>query len=166
MNDRLHGGCAALRALAAIAAAALLPLGAGCQMARSPWVEPCGDQRVDTPSSSAIRQAEVKPALRPRTDDPATVKHVQAAEGGVYHLPLWFEDPLEEIDGGAPAVAYESADFARMWCSWTRFVGNTLLLPASMVIRPPWQVMVSDGVPSRTVICWQHDASKACCGRE
>jgi hypothetical protein len=163
MSRSIHGGRPARLAGAALLVLAALPLSGGCQMARSPWEVDTQGCTVETPSTTAIRSAEATAAIRARSEDPSAMKHVAVADGRVTHLPLWFEDPLEEIETDNMDVAYAGADFGRMLCSWSRFAGNLVLLPVSIVVNPPWQVMASDGVPSRTVLCCKHDASIACC---
>lgn len=113
---------------------------------------------VETPSTRAVRAANVAPALRERAEASAPQKAVYAASGAVEHLPLWFEDPYEEKETDDSAVAYVSQDFYRSWLAGGRFALNTIFFPVSAVIRPPWEVMESDGVPSRRVVCWKHDA--------
>lgn len=136
----------------------------GCQLVRSPWVEdPAMTAPVQTASTEAIRAAGVAPAVRTRFDEPQPTKEVYAAAAEVEHLPLWFEDPFEEMDTPNDGVAYVSEDFYRPWCSGARFALNLAFLPVTAVVHPPWQVMTSDGVPSRWVACAKHDADVPCC---
>jgi hypothetical protein len=88
--------------------------------------------------------------------------------GTVVHWPLYFEDPFEDKGheavnpDGRPAnqryyIGWE--DYLALAYGYPRFWLNTLGLPVSLVVQPPWTPMVSDGELSRQAPGYDHDAT-------
>jgi hypothetical protein len=110
---------------------------------------------VETPSSRAVREAGREPEQMQR----AWVEfEVATKRGAVTHAPLYFEDATEEgsLDDGR--YAWKLCDYVQMFYWRGRFLVNLAALPISFISTPPWQVMESDGVPSRYVACDRLDA--------
>lgn len=67
----------------------------------------------------------------------------------VHHGPLYFEDEMEnvsEVNSNCPS-GYTWLDILAVPYSDARWMLNTIALPVSMVVNPPWQRMCSDGEP-------------------
>ena len=67
----------------------------------------------------------------------------------VQHGPLYFEDEMEnvgEVTSECPS-GYTWLDILAVPYSDARWMLNTIALPVSMVVNPPWQRMCSDGEP-------------------
>lgn len=88
--------------------------------------------------------------------------------GTVVHWPLYFEDPFEDKGSeainptGRPAnqryyIGWE--DFVAFGYGYPRFWLNTLGLPVSLAVQPPWTAMESDGVVSEQALGYDHDAA-------
>ena len=135
--------------------ACLLP---GCQLLVDPWHdETTLEPPVTTASAELARAAETKDSECPRDFAQA---NVGAADGAVTHGPLYYEDPIEDSGSEDGTFALTGEDYLQWVISPSRFLINTILIPASMVDTPPWMVMASDGEPSRTVAWKQHDAER------
>lgn len=134
----------------------------GCHHADSPFFDPLADDPpVATASSDAAAAIEPKGEIRQR-DFAEDVRVL--TESDVTHLPLYWEDPFEDLTSECPDCAGRFAwgleDFAAWFYSPTRFLVNGLLAPVSMVVNPPWETMESDGVPGLRFLGEQHDARR------
>jgi hypothetical protein len=95
-----------------------------------------------TPSEQGILAAGHEPVLRHRDVPPA---YAPMARADVPHWPLWFEDPFEDKGDEDGQFAWTWVDYLAMPYSYARSHLNTMGLPASIVVQPPWTPMVSDG---------------------
>lgn len=101
-------------------------------------------------TTSAEHVSRLKTAGEPRVRDFKPMR-AEAQDGAVAHGPLWMEDSFEMAgsDNGQFAVTLEDLVYF-FPLGPARFVANTLLLPVSMVVDPPWVIMCSDGVERRS----------------
>jgi hypothetical protein len=99
-------------------------------------------------SSTFVDQQNVRPAIQQRGWTPMASYYDVPA---VQHGPLYFEDEMENVgavNSNCPA-GYTWLDFVSIPYCDARWMLNTIALPASMVVNPPWQTMASDGVPGK-----------------
>jgi hypothetical protein len=145
------------RLLSMALATSLLVSLAGCELAINPFDdELAGRQEVTTPSVEGARKAEVTPIVLVREDQEA--KTIAAKDGTVAHRPLYFEDPSDEQGSNDGRFAWTAEDYW-YFLSWrARFLLNGIFFPVSFVDTPPWQVMESDGIPSRTICMGEVDS--------
>ncbi len=80
---------------------------------------------------------------------PFELSSVDSQDGIVAHGPLWMEDPFEVSGSDDGQFAVTTEDFVYFPLGTCRFIINTLLLPISMVMDPPWTTMCSDGVENQ-----------------
>ncbi len=69
----------------------------------------------------------------------------------VQHGPLYFEDEFENVgavNSHCP-VGLTWADLVVFPYCDARWLLNTIALPVSVVVNPPWQAMCSDGEPGK-----------------
>lgn len=128
---------------------------------------------LDSPAAADVK-ARVEPAEQRNRDWELVT--VAAESGAVVHGPLYLEDPFEDqgsgrapLPGPDPQPAPESQsrniyrwgweDYVAMPYGLARFTMNWLLLPASLVVTPPWTEMESDGRLSRQLLNYDHDAT-------
>jgi hypothetical protein len=107
------------------------------------------------PSDAITTPTPPPPHMRPG-DWPAV--EAVGHGGTVSHWPLWFEDPFEDkgSDDGRFAVTWE--DYVAWPYTTGRWLVDFLALPVSIVVTPPFTIMSSDGVLSRQLIGFCHDA--------
>jgi hypothetical protein len=149
-----------------LAAAGLLVAGAGlgCTYVPNQFKEQGPSTTMDWNSPTATDIcAHYQPAAQRHRDWPA--QYVDPDSGEVSHLPLYFEDPFVDKGSGRtdetdPHNVYRGGweDYVAMPYGLARFTGNWLLLPASMVVTPPWTILVSDGKLSKQLLGYDHDA--------
>jgi hypothetical protein len=99
-----------------------------------------------TPSSTFVDAGHVQPSLQQRGW--ASMASYYAVPA-VHHGPLYFEDEMEnvsEVNSNCPS-GYTWLDILAVPYSDARWMLNTIALPVSMVVNPPWQRMCSDGEP-------------------
>ena len=103
---------------------------------------------VTTMSAVHARRVKTTPEQRTRDFEPM---RVEAQDGVVAHGPLWMEDSSEMVgsDDEQFAVTLEDIVYFNL-LGPARFVANILLLPARMVMDPPWTTMCSDGIERRS----------------
>lgn len=146
---------------------------AGCAHLNNPWADSSAtvDADMTTPSTEGYSgQPEFPRSLR-RTSPPADVTY---ANGAVTHWPLWFEDPFEDKGNRdqPPASGNESEPDNVFMVTWVDYLhmpyGPARLLPvniagwpASVVVTPPGTLMESDGVISKGLLGYDHDAQRA-----
>jgi hypothetical protein len=110
----------------------------------NPWrPEPVAAEKWQTPTSERILAADVKPAVRQKEHMPH--QYVPQVAGEVPHYPLYWEDPFEDVGDQNEHFAWTWQDYVVMPYSMGRVLLNTVAVPVSMVVTPPWQTMVSDG---------------------
>ncbi len=147
------------RVLATLLAGAFMAMGAvGCSIRSDPFTDAfADDRRVTTPSVEEARAAEVTPVA---TNRPYGRHEIGAADGTVAHSPLFFEDPFEEHGSDDSRFAWTSEERFVFFAGPARFLINVVAFPISAAATPFWQVMQSDGVASRSVVCRLHDADR------
>lgn len=145
------------RVLSTALATSLLVSLAGCELAINPFQdELAGRQEVTTPSVEGVREAKVTPTPLVREDHEA--KTIAAKDGTVAHTPLYFEDPSDELGSNDGKFAWTAEDYWYFFAWRGRFLLNGIFFPVSFVDTPPWQVMESDGIPSRTICMGEVDS--------
>lgn len=132
----------------------------GCQHVVNMYQDetiPSGD--ITTPTAEAVARG-ARPTGAVEHLRPGDWPEVEAVGHGgtVSHWPLWFEDPFEDqgSEDGRFAVTWE--DYYAWPYSTGRWLVNFLALPGSIVVTPPFTIMSSDGVLSRQLIGYCHDA--------
>jgi len=118
---------------------------AGCN--EPPAVNPWRDDSIPssaygTSSSDIVLAAQKEPVVRVREVPPTPGPVVNAQ---VPHYPLWWEDPFEDQGNGNDEFAWTWQDYFTMPYGFARFALNTVAVPVSAVVTPPWVSMVSDG---------------------
>ncbi len=139
-----------------VVACAVLVFGGGCQLMTNPFQDEfCGTPRIATPSVEGVRAADTMPVLHDRG---FVSVDANVADGSVTHGPLFFEDGLEDTWSGDGSFYVRGSDVGQ-WVAWqARFAINLVAVPYSVIVTPPWGVMVSDGSPSRTMLGEPYDA--------
>ena len=147
------------RVLATLLAGGFMAVGvAGCSIRSDPFTDVfADDRRVTTPSVEEARAAEATPVA---TNRPYGRHEIGAADGTVAHSPLFFEDPFEEHGSDDSRFAWTYEERFVFFGGPARFLINIVAYPISAVSTPFWQVMQSDGVASRSVVCRLHDADR------
>lgn len=151
-----------------ITAAGLLLAGAGlgCTYVPNQFKEdgPSTTAQWDSPTVQDLK-ARFEPSAQRNREWAAT--YVSAENGAVDHLPLYFEDPFVDKGDGRtdetdPNNVYRSGweDDVAMPYGLARFTANWLLLPVSAIVTTPWTVMESDGMLSRQLLGYDHDAER------
>lgn len=142
----------------ALIGALLLP--AGCARIHNPWVEdgPSTVLSAESPTAADILATRTPAAQRQREwrSMPLT-----AADGTVTHGPLYFEDPFEDKGHGRRTFQIGWEDYLAMPYGFARYLLNGVALPVSMAVTWPWTSMESDGVLSRQLLGYDHDAIAA-----
>lgn len=142
---------------AAIVAGALTLLAAlGCAHVENQFREDGPSVAADWNSPTAADvYARFQPAAgRQRA---VTPKLTQSARGAVTHGPLYFQDPFEDKGSGHADFRIGWEDAVATPYGYARYTLNWLLLPASMVVEPPWKELESDGILSRQALGYDHD---------
>ena len=101
-----------------------------------------------TPSSTFVDRENVQPAIQQRG---WTLMASYYAVPAVQHGPLYFEDQMEnvgEVNSSCPS-GYTWLDIVSIPYCDARWMLNTIALPVSKVVNPPWQRMCSDGEPGK-----------------
>ena len=154
-----------------VLAAAVAGLAAGCGRVNNVFVadSPSVGQPLDSLSAAEVREAHDAAPMRERGWAAA---QLCSASGTVLHGPLWFEDPFEDKGTGHDGYYVGWEDYVAMPYGLARFTLNWLLAPASMIVTPSWTTMESDGVLSRQLLGYDHDATihrgwaRMCCALE
>lgn len=141
----------------------------GCQLFVNPWNDELACRpAVTTPSVELARAAAANPHTAQRDVEPALLP---SADGSVTHGPLYFEDPFEDKGSVDGRFAWTVEDYFAFVYDGGRFLLNGMAVPVSMIVTPPWTVMVSDGKVSRQLVWRDHDATRwpeagsKCCAR-
>ncbi len=108
-----------------------------------------------TPSAEAIAAAKPEPLVRQRGWEPSQAR---LEPEGSPHFPLWWEDPFEDKGSLDGRYAWTYEDYIALPYSNARWLLNTMLWPASAIVTPPGTTMISDGVLSRQLLGYDHDA--------
>jgi hypothetical protein len=137
-----------------IAATGCGPAGPGVNMfkddsiPRSEWT---------TPSAEAVAARHPTPEIRERPWPAAEALYEPI---GVPHWPLWWADPFEDKGSSfKDQFAWTYEDYVALGYSNGRWLLNTMLWPASAVVRPAWTTMISDGYVSKQLIGYDHDST-------
>lgn len=142
-------------------------MAAGCAHVPNQFKEtgPATTERLLTPSAAAILEGYASAGAGTRGWEPL---RYSAMDGTVTHWPLYFEDPFEDKGHGRtdethPKNVYRLGweDYVAMPYGLARYTLNWLFLPVSAVVTPPWTLMESDGVLSRQMLGYDHDAIPA-----
>jgi len=112
---------------------------------------------VYTASVSGVEQTDTAPAIRVRGFEPA---HASAQDGTVSHWPLWWEDPCVDKGSEDGTFAWTWEDYVAFPYGLGRSLVNTMGLPISAAVTPPFTIMGSDGVLSRQALGCDHDATR------
>ena len=140
-----------------VVAGVLVVLGSGCQLMTNTFRDDySGSPPVTTASVDGVHEAGAAPELQDRG-----FHSVQAglADGSVTHGPLLFEDAFGNPWSEDDAFAVTDGELIH-WLAWRgRFAVNLVFAGGSMLVTPPWMVMVSDGHPSRSMIGETYDAA-------
>lgn len=141
--------------------AALVLALAGCHEIANPFADDLAPtDTITTPSVAGIESAEASRSLRAR----AFAKHtMEPADGTVTHWPLWYQDPFEDKGSEDGQFKLTEEDGIAVPYGLARFILNTMALPVSIAVQPPWKVMCSDGRLSRQALGYDHDAVR-CAG--
>ena len=146
-----------VRAAAFVVLNSLLVVWAGCSQVPNQFREdgPSVGAALDTPTAADVL-TRFQPAPQRHRDWEASF--VLARSGAVTHWPLYFEDPFE--DKGADRTGYRVGweDYVAVPLCHVRHALNLVLMPISAAIPPPWTVMESDGVLSKRLLGFDHDA--------
>ena len=135
----------------------VVPLNYGCHQFPNNFVDDLPDSSlITTASRDRARASGAEHVQRTRGFEEV---QIDAQDGTVVHGPLYTEDPVEMYgsDDGQFAITHE--DFLAFWSTPFRFHLNAALYPISILVTPPYRAMASDGVPSRKICCWMHDAT-------
>jgi hypothetical protein len=130
-----------------VAAFAIILASTACNQppAVNPWVDDSIHESArTTPSEAGFLAAGHQPVYRqrgfPQTD-------LAMANPNVPHYPLWWEDPFMDKGDQDGQFAWTWQDYLHMPYGLSRFILNTIGVPASAIVHPPGLPMVSDGVP-------------------
>ncbi len=138
-----------------LVAGVVVLVGGGCQLMTNPFRDEfAGSPPVTTPSVEGILLSDTTPEPYDRG---FTTVEAEVADGSVTHGPLLFEDDLDDIWDGDDRFAVSHRDVGQ-WFVWQgRFAINLVAVGGSMMMTPPWTVMVSDGSPGRSVVGETYD---------
>lgn len=148
-------------------ALSLLFAGFGCAHIPNQFADdsPAVTTELQSPTTKHV-YAEFQPSKAARRDWPTIATAPE--NGAVVHWPLYFEDPFEDKGHEAINPGGRSAN-SRYYIGWEDYVAlgygyprywlNTLGLPVSMVVQPPWTAMESDGELSQQALGMDHDAT-------
>jgi hypothetical protein len=145
---------------------ASLLLCAGCARLHNYWIEdgPASTLSSDSPTAADLRATRTPAPQRQRE---WRGMPVAAADGTVTHGPLYFEDPFEDKGHGRDTFQIGWEDYLAMPYGLARYLLNGVALPVSLVVTWPWTAMESDGLLSRQLLGYDHDAIAAhLAGRE
>jgi len=123
------------------------------------FCEPITEEDLATVSTTFVERAHVAAAKRTRSWEQMTCYQAMPA---VQHEPLWWEDPFEDKDkvSGDGYTGWTWEDWLAIVYSDARWMLNTMLSPASMAVTPIWTPMRSDGVLSKQLLGFDHDAER------
>lgn len=119
---------------------------------------PSTTESLDSPTAKVILAHQGAAGERTRDWQPSQAPF---EEVGVVHGPLYFEDPFEDKGSANDAQCLSAEDIIAAPYGFSRFWLNTLGLPVSMVVTPPWTPMISDGRLSKQALGMDHDATRA-----
>lgn len=153
----------ARRLVGLVAAAHLV----GCAHVPNQFVDdsPSVTTTLDSATAQDV-QARFQPARQARRDWPTQTTRPES--GAVVHWPLYFEDPFEDKGPDAVNTAGRPPnqrhyigweDYVALAYGYPRFWLNTLGMPVSLVVQPPWTAMESDGQLSQQALGYDHDAT-------
>ncbi|HEY3243516.1 MAG TPA: hypothetical protein VGM03_09210, partial [Phycisphaerae bacterium] len=110
--------------------------------------------------TASVVGAERAAAVRTLRQREFSRQTIEPSDGTVTHWPLWYEDPFEDKGSEDGEFKWTAEDAIAFPYGLARFILNTIGLPASMVVEPPWTVMCSDGRLSRQLLGYDHDAER------
>lgn len=155
-----------VRWLAFTTAVILLLAAGGCAYVPNYFKEdgPSTTAQWDSPTAADIRARFAAAEPRARGWE---ARSVTAESGVVAHWPLYFEDPFEDKGHGRTDETHPHDVYRGGWEDYVaapygaaRFTANWLLLPVSAIVTPYWTVMESDGVISKQLVWYDHDAAR------
>jgi hypothetical protein len=137
-----------------------LGVGSGCAALHDQFREtgPSITESLDSPTAKVILAHQDTAGARARDWQPS---HAPCEEVGVVHGPLYYEDPFEDKGSANDAQCLGGEDIIAAPYGFARFWLNTLGLPVSMVVTPPWTPMLSDGRLSQQALGMDHDPARA-----
>jgi hypothetical protein len=130
----------------------------GCQKPLVVLAPAVTAEMESTPSTTFVDQSGAQASLKSRSWEPMAGYYEAPA---VQHGPLYFQDELENVGtvrSDCP-IGISGKDFVAVPYSDGRWMLNSIALPVSMVVNPPWQPTCSDGEPGRTGIGLATDAA-------
>jgi hypothetical protein len=139
----------------------------GCAHVENHFVDDSPSTAVDwrSPSEADIvsRVEPSAPRERGWTAMPTVI-----ADGTVTHWPLYMENPfVDKGSGNSPLDPRQTGrneyrlgweDVVGTLYSHARYTADYLMIPLSALVTPPWTVMESDGILSRQLLDYDHDA--------
>jgi hypothetical protein len=143
--------------LALIGALLVFP---GCAQIHNHWAED-GPSTVMSAESASAADILATQAPAPQRQREWHGMPLAAADGTVTHGPLYFEDPFEDKGHGRGTFQIGWEDYVAMPYGFARYLLNGIALPVSMAVTWPWTAMESDGVLSRQLLGYDHDAIAA-----
>jgi hypothetical protein len=140
----LAAGCASREKKQACA-----PAAPGCPKPIVVFAPAVSPEMLDTPSTTFVNQSGVRPAVVERGWSSMTGYYAAPV---VQHGPLYFEDEFENVGVVSDACprGWTWLDFVSIPYCDARWMLNTIAVPVSMVVYPPWQPTCSDGEPGKT----------------
>ncbi len=130
----------------------------GCQRMVNPWRDPKAPPRaVTTPSVEAVRAAEGHPSDLRR---PYVEARFPTRDDGVSHGPLLYENPGVYTASEDNVNAWTGAEYWHLVYDPSRFLVSTVFSAISVVVTPPWRLMVSDGRISDERCFGPYDAAR------
>ena len=130
----------------------------GCQLIVNPFDDELAKAPpITTASVEGARTADVssKPLRRPYQQAWPT-----EADGRVTHAPLYYEMPAVYTGSENDTFAWGAVDYVHWFDGMGRFLLSSVLFPVHVIITPPWQVMVSDGVAEECCPGMRLDAAR------
>jgi hypothetical protein len=134
---------------------------AGCSQLKqaNPYVDDTQPaSTIMTTSSEGIRAADRSPIYRQREwEGHQVVYH----NNDVTHWPLFFQDPFEDKGSEDGKFAWTWEDYLAIPWGYGRYWANTTLIPVSLAVPNPFEVMASDGELSKQWLGYDHDPEPA-----
>ena len=135
----------------------------GCSEYVNPWFdEMVSHDYVTTASVEGVRSVSQPIEPVSRSFQPTLVS---PQDGTVGHFPLGWEDPFEDRGSDDGQFAWTAEDYFAMPYGYGRFIVNTIGVPASLIVQAPVPLMGSDGITSRQLLGYDHDAEWLPAGR-
>ncbi len=130
----------------------------GCHEIANPLVDDLAPtDTITTPSAAGVESADAPQAVHTRAFDR---QPVEPTVGTVTHWPLWYQDPFEDKGSEDGQFRLTEEDGIALPYGLARFILNTMGLPVSIGVQPPWKLMCSDGRLSRQALGYDHDPER------